>query len=614
MQTSPPTVVTQAHRAIHMLCSVLVCCCMLASSTRVSAATAYRTAVHDGKMVADAGSHHHENRGPAIPITSHTSSSQSLASRAHADDAPATTTMTPMLFMDLNDIASEPAPWGKLLPRANTLSPQPQFSPPACNWSGGDTVFAAFEVLDSPGTYEIFVAVGRPGEPYRQPLHTMQGPSGDGDTPGVKIQRYTTTDFKTWDGPTTVLFLPDGSGSQHLGFHPDDGDIWTAKSMDRNPQTGEYLMFASYGSSAHTFKAVRPTSANAFVPTTGSLEGGNFKDHDDCNVFFQQSTGEWVDMQIMYELYDAVGLDPAKIKKYCDNVSNDTRRVVSVRTSTDGTNWTKDWGCADAIQKDEHCSTFNVTALVGPCDCADDPPDLEFYRIRAFTLGASGRVAAHALNYVPSPRAVVYTPGYGRQPLWYCSEGCCHGPHSYEEWWIGPPSGLVTDMSAWRRSHKDTHAVSHDIWLMAQPVTTDTQHIWVDSGSVFALDLYRLAGIYSPGNGEFSTPVFDMPSTPMWVNADVAWYGGNYVGGADEGHQAYLMVALHQVTHSADGSVVSSRQVPGYEPEHCIITNTSGLQLPVVWDPPPSDPVAPGTSVQLRFFFRDATVYAVGAH
>jgi len=60
------------------------------------------------------------------------------------------------------------------------------------------------------------------------------------------------------------------------------------------------------------------------------------------------------------------------------------------------------------------------------------PQDLEFYRIRAFRLGKSGRMAAHALDYVPSPRSVVYSKGYGRQPLWYCSHGCCHGPHSYE--------------------------------------------------------------------------------------------------------------------------------------------------------------------------------------
>eukprot|EP01052_Picozoa_sp_SAG31_P023826 SAG31_NODE_1988_length_6721_cov_11.339928_8_plen_93_part_00 len=84
-----------------------------------------------------------------------------------------------------------------------------------------------------------------------------------------------------------------------------------------------------------------------------------------------------------------------------------------------------------------------VTADVDP---NLDPPDLEFYRIRPFILGESGRLAAHVLDYVPSPPNVVYSPGYGRQPLWYCSKGCCHAPHMYEEWWIGPPSGNPTEM------------------------------------------------------------------------------------------------------------------------------------------------------------------------
>lgn len=267
----------------------------------------------------------------------------------------------------------------------------------------------------------------------------------------------------------------------------------------------------------------------------------------------------------MYEDFViAKGLDPAIVKPYCDNIGNTTRRTVSVRTSKDGVNWSQDWGCADAKQKDEHCKSFNVSQLVSACDCPDDPPDLEFYRIRAFTLGESERTAAHVLDYVPSPAAVVASPGYGRQPLWYCKDGCCHGPHSYEEWWIGPASGDITDMGGWRRSHRDTHAAPHDIWLMAQPVTTATQHIWVDSGTVWALDLYRLAGLYSPGNGQVSTPAFSMPKGRLWINVDAGWdhggypdptYSGNYVGGADEGRQAYVMVALHEITYRGGSEV-----------------------------------------------------------
>ena len=406
--------------------------------------------------------------------------------------------MKPLLFMDLHDAAPSPAPWGKLLPRANAIKAMPSLVLPRFNWTGGDTTFAAFEDLGAPGTYEVFIAVGRPGEPYRRPIldaqyHLSKPPPAPPGS-GVKIQRITTTDFNEWTEPITVGWLPSGSGEddqssveyaqgkRNYGFQPLDGSIWTVKSMDRNPATGEYLMFASYGSSAHTFTAVKPRTAYAFKPTTGSLKTSNFKDHDDCNVIFDAGTKQWVDLQIMYELYSAIGLDATKIKKYCDNVSNDTRRVVTVRTSTDGTKWSQDWGCADPTQKDEHCKTFNTSALISACDCALDPPDLEFYRIRAFHLGASGRLAAHALNYVPSPHSVVYSPGYGRQPLWYCKHGCCHGPHSFEEWWLGPSNGDPRAMTSWRRPFRDTHAAPHDTWLMAQPITTPTQHLFIDSG------------------------------------------------------------------------------------------------------------------------------------
>ena len=42
----------------------------------------------------------------------------------------------------------------------------------------------------------------------------------------------------------------------------------------------------------------------------------------------------------------------------------------------------------------------------------------------------------------------------------------------------------------WRRPFKDTHAAPHDIWIMAAPVTTSAQHLWIDSGNVYGLDLY----------------------------------------------------------------------------------------------------------------------------
>ena len=184
--------------------------------------------------------------------------------------------------------------------------------------------------------------------------------------------------------------------------------------------------------------------------------------------------------------------------------------------------------------------------------------------------------------------------------------------------------------------------VSHFSVLGIVMYATDNGHIW-------GLPLYRLAGVYSPANGEFSTAPFPFPAATapaLWVNAEATWgqWGldgsgpwsarpdsggqrqqhddGNYVGGADEGRAAYLMVALQKQQQSSSSEWVT---VPGYEPQRCLFTNMTGLKLPLVWGnftqapepvqppPPPREHVAVGSIVRLRFFFRDATVFAAGA-
>ena len=172
---------------------------------------------------------------------------------------------------------------------------------------------------------------------------------------------------------------------------------------------------------------------------------------------------------------------------------------------------------------------------------------------------------------------------------------------------------------------------------MEQPVSTSSAHIWIDNGIVWGLPLYRLAGVYSPGNGEFATKTFAMPAEPLWLNAEATWgtwseggvgpwqsfarasptYDGNYVGGADEARAAYIMVALENAT--------TGKTISGYEAQRCLFTNVTSLSMPIIWGEPivppgsnapplpPAKKVAPGSPVRLRFLFRDATIFAVGA-
>lgn len=56
--------------------------------------------------------------------------------------------------------------------------------------------------------------------------------------------------------------------------------------------------------------------------------------------------------------------------------------------------------------------------------------------------------------------------------------------------------------------------------------------IWI-SDVVYTLPALRLAGIYAPANGQFSTHVFTVPSSgPMWINAVALWKGQLVTGNA----------------------------------------------------------------------------------
>ena len=117
---------------------------------------------------------------------------------------PPTTNMNhslPLLFLDLQD-AEEPR--GRVKPVASSAHILENLSPPPLNYSGGATIFAAFEIGDM---YEIFAAVGRPGEPItHRPNIDFEAvaPSLSSSPQGVSVLRFTSTDLRTYSKPTQV--------------------------------------------------------------------------------------------------------------------------------------------------------------------------------------------------------------------------------------------------------------------------------------------------------------------------------------------------------------------------------------------------------------------------
>jgi hypothetical protein len=72
----------------------------------------------------------------------------------------------------------------------------------------------------------------------------------------------------------------------------------------------------------------------------------------------------------------------------------------------------------------------------------------------------------------------------------------------------------------------------------------------------------------------------DLISNKLWINADVQWVGVGVVGtraekqaGCNEGCQAYAMAELLQ-----NGVVVR-----GFERQHCILADQDGTSLPLEW-------------------------------
>ena len=105
------------------------------------------------------------------------------------------------------------------------------------------------------------------------------------------------------------------------------------------------------------------------------------------------------------------------------------------------------------------------------------------------------------------------------------------------------------------------------------------------------------------------------PRTPLWVNANVSWHAHlnttyDGVRGCDEGCAAYLFAA---VLDADSGLEIAGYGVNETRP----LMGVDGLQLVLQWNGPAGGAVDTtplvGRRVRIRLYFRDATIYALGA-
>jgi hypothetical protein len=299
-----------------------------------------------------------------------------------------------------------------------------------------------------------------------------------------------------------------------------------------------------------------------------------YHDHDAFSVM-------WHPRRQQYVAYQTTG--QRWRKPYEDNMGTESRRVLSIRTSDDGENWSPpddgppvNWFPDDSlIVPDEH-----------------DPPELEFYWLRAFPY--AGRFIGLMRDYCPVPLEVV------KQIRGMDTK---HGPHLMMEWWVS------ADGFKWERPYRKTHAIdaSH------APVPVEDNLFFLggssvgDDGqlqtSVSALRVDRIASAGCRANGEFSTPLFEAPAQRLYLNLDSRSHRPD---GAGFANQAYVMVEARD----ADG-----KTLPGYERARQILIDVDDVRRPLVWrgeDGTEKDLAEmKGKPISLRFFLRDARIYAV---
>eukprot|EP01048_Picozoa_sp_COSAG05_P010366 COSAG05_NODE_907_length_6645_cov_18.681638_8_plen_252_part_00 len=165
-----------------------------------------------------------------------------------------------------------------------------------------------------------------------------------------------------------------------------------------------------------------------------------------------------------------------------------------------------------------------------------DPPEMEFYKLTPMYVGNTKRVIGHALTYAPSPQASLGDE-YGMHPASCAAPQlhACHGPHIGVERLVGPRDGNLSTtpmMQAWRRPFRERVGNKNGVTPVGQNLVRGgsifrDHHVWIPEGIPYRLigmPAYRLVGIYSLANSEFSTAVFTMPSKGgLYLNADAQW-------------------------------------------------------------------------------------------
>jgi hypothetical protein len=475
-----------------------------------------------------------------------------------------------LLFSGQQDLVNT---WGKLhisvtpVDTINANVPSSEMSRPSATGIPERRVVGCFPKAD--GSWEVFsqeflkVSEGAPGKWYE-------------GTNRWKLLRGITTDGITFSNVETVI--------------PDNTSTWTSHlTMAYNPDAGEYLMLkirnGSYGFAYHAFFS---SDGKTWQKYTGTREGGAlFYEGDAMSVFWSPVLKRFVLVSKSLQPWKKHIVDHGGRTKSLNDTTMIDRRVLMIRSSADGRNWTPSEDLPDVYDLHNQKAAHPAAWLTTPD--GNDPPDMEFYSGTAFWY--HDRAYMMVLNYAANPLLPKH-----------------HGEELDNEWWTS------TDGLSWERPARRVNALASFMdgnkRINMGPMNIGGKLLWLNANRLEGLPEDRISGVSARANGEFSTKAFTMPNGDLLLNAaipspDRPWVRRN--------PQPYLMVEIR----NAQGNVI-----PGYERSKCVIwdgttspnrnTQVDVTNKPLLWSGVSARKLA-GQNISLRFYFGGSTVYAVTA-
>eukprot|EP01045_Picozoa_sp_COSAG04_P020771 COSAG04_NODE_2165_length_4644_cov_3.313022_2_plen_861_part_00 len=208
-------------------------------------------------------------------------------------------------------------------------------------------------------------------------------------------------------------------------------------------------------------------------------------------------------------------------------------------------------------------------------------------------------------NYAPSP----INDHMGLQHM--------HGPHMGTEWWVG--RGHLADSSAWSRPFRwqrfwrtsrvlgPHSALNHAPLHWRDPVMNTSSLLWAVDGQWMHVPAWRVGGVYSPANAQFTTEslLAPGPAAPLTLNADALWQvTADKCDSLKELCQAYVMV---EVLRNNSNAVV-----PGFEAGKCVVAGVDVHEHVLRWGNQTTESIPAQTPIRLRVTMRDAVLYSIG--